>query len=151
MVGDFNAKLSAATTEIHALRKPARGDARLISLQDLAGICAAQQIMVMKAMIRRIVADNTRDTESGAECAKWYDFAREVDLLTGIWMDACSVAAEQELATFVDPVDHDGVDPEELEEQISDNYYTARRLGAQALPEVPNWFGNPAGPVFFFD
>ena len=75
-------------------------------------------------------------------------FAREVDLLTGIWMDACSAAAEEQLATFVDPVDHDGVDPEELEEQISDNYYTARCLGAQALPEVPHFYGNPAGPVF---
>ena len=152
IVGDFNAKLSTATNEIHALRRGRRGDARRIFFKGLAGVCAAQEIMAMKATIRRLAADNMRDAESGAECAKWYDFARHVDMLTGIWMDACSLEAEQELATFVNPVDHDGVDleelAEELEDQISDNYHTARRLGEQALPEVPHFYGNPAGPVF---
>ena len=147
-MGDFNAKLSTATNEIHALRRFRRDDAKRIFFRGLAGVCAAQEIMAMKAAIERLAADNMRDAESGPECAKWYDFARHVDMLTGIWMDTCSVEAGQELATFVDPVDHDGVDPEELEEQISDNYYTARRLGAQALPEVPHFYGNPAGPVF---
>ena len=107
IVGDFNAKLSTATNEIHAPRRGRRGDARRIFFKDLAGVCAAQEVMAIKATISRLAADNMRDAESGAECAKRSDFAfRDVDLLTDIWMDEHSVAAEEQLATLVDPVDH---------------------------------------------
>ena len=83
IVGDFNAKLSTATNEIHALRRFRRDDAKRIFFRGLAGVCAAQEILSMKATIRRLAADNMRDAESGAECAKWYDFARHVDMLPG--------------------------------------------------------------------
>ena len=67
-------------------------------------------------------------------------------------MDEHSVEAEQELATFGNPVDDDGLDQEELakqlEDQISDNYHTARLKGSQTLPEVPQFVGTPADPVF---
>ena len=152
IVGDFNAKLSTATNEIHELRRDRKFLLRQIFVKDLAGQCAAQEIMAMKATISRLAADNMRDAESGPECAKWFDFARHVVMLTGIWMDTYSVEAEQELATFGNPVDDDGLDQEELaeqlEDQISDNYHTARLKGNPNFPEVPQFVGTPADPVF---